>query len=81
MHSVATGKRNAALVFPHEVGASHRTPGRGGIMSCRGEKEVRMQEVSAVQDYRDVDLDDSTYKRVAMSRLLRNDAVKDVVGN
>ena len=42
--------------------------------------KVRMQEVSAVQEYRDVDLDDSTYKRAAISRLLRDDEVKDVVG-
>ena len=28
--------------------------------------KVRMQEVSAVQEYRDVDLDDSTYTRAAM---------------
>ena len=39
-----------------------------------------MQEVSAVQEYRDVDLDDSTYKRAAISKLLRDDEVKDVVG-
>ena len=42
--------------------------------------KVRMQEVSAVQEYRDVDLDGSTYKRAAISRLLRDDEVKDVVG-
>ena len=35
-----------------------------------------MQEVSAVQEYRDVDLDDSTYTRGAISRLLRDDEVK-----
>ena len=39
-----------------------------------------MQEVSAVQEYRDVNLDDSTYKRAAISRLLRDDEVIDVVG-
>ena len=42
--------------------------------------KVGMQEVSAVQEYRAVDLDDSTYKRAATSRLLRDDEVKDVVG-
>ena len=42
--------------------------------------KVRVQEVTAVQEYRDVDLDDSTYKRAAISRLLRDDEVKDVVG-
>ena len=42
--------------------------------------KVRIQEVSAVQEYRDVDLDCSTYKRAAISRLLRDDEVKDVVG-
>ena len=42
--------------------------------------KIRMQEVSAVQEYRDVDLDDSTYKRAAISRLLRDVKVKDVVG-
>ena len=40
--------------------------------------KVHMQEVSAVQEYRDVDLDGSTYKRAAISRLLRDDEVKDV---
>ena len=30
--------------------------------------------------YRDVDLDDSMYNRTAISRLLRDDEVKDVVG-
>ena len=39
-----------------------------------------MQEVSAVQEYKDVDLDDSMYKRSAISRLLTNDEVKGVVG-
>ena len=43
-----------------------------------------MQEVSAVQEhmhmYRHVDLDDNTYKRTAISRLLTDDEVKDVVG-
>ena len=39
-----------------------------------------MQEVSAVQEYRDVDPDDSPYKRVAISRLLRDGEVKCVVG-
>ena len=38
-----------------------------------------MQEVSAVQEYRDVDLDGSTYKRAAINRLLRDDEMKDVV--
>ena len=38
-----------------------------------------MQEVSAVQEYRDVDPDDSPYKRVAISRLPRDNEVKDVV--
>ena len=42
--------------------------------------KVRMQEVSVVQEYRDFDLDDSTYKRAAISRLSRDDEVKDVVG-
>ena len=42
--------------------------------------KVRMQEVSAVQEYKDVDLDDSTYKRAAISRLPTDDEVKDVVG-
>ena len=32
--------------------------------------KVRMQEVSAVQEYRDADLDDKTYKRTAIRRLL-----------
>ena len=41
--------------------------------------KVRMQEVSAVQLYRNVDPDDSTYKRAATSRLLRYDEVKDAV--
>ena len=41
--------------------------------------KARMKEVSAVQEYRDVDLDDSTYKKAAISRLLRDDEVKDVL--
>ena len=38
--------------------------------------------MSAVQKYRDVDLDDSTYKRAVINRLLilRDDEVKGVVG-
>ena len=39
-----------------------------------------MQEVSAVQGYKDVDLDDGTYKRADISRLLTDDEVKHVVG-
>ena len=39
-----------------------------------------MQEVSAVQEYSDVDLDDATHKRADISRVLTDDEVKDVVG-
>ena len=39
-----------------------------------------MQEVSAVKEYNDADLDDGTYKRVDISRLLTDDEVKHVVG-
>ena len=42
--------------------------------------KVRMQEVTAVQEYSDVDLDDDTHKRADISRLLTDDEVKDVVG-
>ena len=42
--------------------------------------KVRMQEVSAVQEYSDVDLDDGRHKRADISRLLKDDEVKDVVG-
>ena len=42
--------------------------------------KVRMQEVSAVQEYSDVDLDDDRHKRADISRLLRDDEVKGVVG-
>ena len=42
--------------------------------------KVCMQEVSAGQEYRDVDLDDGRNKRADISRLLRDDEVKDVVG-
>ena len=41
---------------------------------------IRKQEVSAVQEYRDVDLDNDTYKRADISRLLTNDKVKGVFG-
>ena len=34
-----------------------------------------------LKQYRDVDLGDSTYKRAAISRLLRYDELKNVVGN
>ena len=42
--------------------------------------KVRMQEVSAVQEYSDVDLDNGRHKRADICRLLRDDEVKDVVG-
>ena len=42
--------------------------------------KVRMQEVRSIQEYNDVDLDDSTYERAAVSRLLTDDEVKGVVG-
>ena len=42
--------------------------------------KVRMQEVSAVQENRDVDLDDNTHKKAPISRLLIDDEIKDVVG-
>ena len=42
--------------------------------------KIHMQEVSAVQEYSDVDLDDGRHKRADISRLLRDDEVKDVVG-
>ena len=48
MHSVAMGERGVALVFPHEVDVSHRTPAQGGsragrksgIVPCCSEKEA-----------------------------------------
>ena len=42
--------------------------------------KVRMQEVTAVQEYKDVDLDNDTYERAAISRLLTDDEVKDIAG-
>ena len=42
--------------------------------------KVRMQEISAVQEYVDVDMDDGSYKRADISRLLTDDEVKAVVG-
>ena len=42
--------------------------------------KVRMQEVSAVQEYSDVDLDNGRHKRADICRLLRDDEAKDVVG-
>ena len=42
--------------------------------------KVRMQEVSAVQEYRDIDLDDNTYKKEDISRLLTDDVMEDIVG-
>ena len=38
-----------------------------------------MQEVSAVQECRNVGLDDGRHKRADINRLLRDDDVKDVV--
>ena len=43
--------------------------------------KVRMQETSAVQEYVDADMDNGTYKPADISRLLRDDEIKDVVGN
>ena len=40
--------------------------------------KVRMQEISAVQEYVDVDMDDGSYKRADVSRLLTDDEVKAV---
>ena len=42
--------------------------------------KVRMQEVSAVQEYQDVDLNDKSYKKAAISRLLTDGETKYVVG-
>ena len=39
-----------------------------------------MQKVSVVQEYKDVDLDDSIHKRVDISRLLTDDGLKGVGG-
>ena len=39
-----------------------------------------MQEVSAVQEYSDVNLNDGRHKRADISRLLTDDGVKYVVG-
>ena len=43
-------------------------------------RKVRMQEISAVQEYVDVDVDGGSYTRADISRLLTDDEVKDVVG-
>ena len=42
--------------------------------------KARMQEVCAVQEYSNIDLDHGTYKRADISILLTDDEVKDVVG-
>ena len=42
--------------------------------------KVRMKEISAVQEYADVDMDDGSYKRTDISRLPTDDEVKNVVG-
>ena len=42
--------------------------------------KVRMQEVSPVQEYMDVDLNGGSYKKAAISRLLTDGEVKHVVG-
>ena len=39
-----------------------------------------MQEVSAVQEYNDVDLDNGRNKRAGISRLLTDDEIRYVVG-
>ena len=68
-------------------GTTSTTPSGSWLKFCQKHLErsqyklkVRMKEVSAVQEYRDANLDDSTYKRADISRLLRDDEVKDVVG-
>ena len=43
--------------------------------------KVRMQEVSAVHEYKDVDLNDKSYKKADISRLLTDGETKYVVGN
>ena len=40
--------------------------------------KVCMQEVSVVQEYRDIDLDDGTYRWADINRLLTDVEVKDV---
>ena len=42
--------------------------------------KVRMQIISAVQEYADVDRNNGSYKRSDIRRLLTDDEVKDVVG-
>ena len=42
--------------------------------------KVRMQEVGEVQENSNIDLDDARHKWADISRLLRDDEVKDVVG-
>ena len=42
--------------------------------------KVRMQEVSPVQEYKDVDLNGGSYEKAAISRLLTDGEVKHVVG-
>ena len=41
-------------------------------------RKVRMQEISAVQEYVDVDVDGGSYTRADISRLLTDDEVNDV---
>ena len=40
-----------------------------------------MQEVYVVQEYKDIELDNCTYKRADISRLLTDDKVKGVLRN
>ena len=42
--------------------------------------KVRMQEISAVQEYVNVGMDDGSNKQADISRLLTGDEVKDGVG-
>ena len=42
--------------------------------------KVCMQEISGVQEYVDVDMEDGSYKRADVSRLLTDNEVKAIVG-
>ena len=56
--------------------------GRGKVFGkdSKYKLKVRMQEVTPVQEYKDVDLNDASHKKAAISRLLTDSEVKYVVG-
>ena len=57
-----------------------KVPSKKWKKNSKFKLKARMKEINAVQDYEDVDLNDTFYKNVSVSRVVTDEEVMNVIG-